>query len=56
MRIIRDWEAIRSGADLTINGHDVDGRPIKLTNVQRIKSDKPHPVAVAKGGELYQLA
>ncbi|WP_156442239.1 MULTISPECIES: hypothetical protein [unclassified Sphingomonas] len=52
---IRDWEVKRAGAGMTIAGKSVEGTPIRLTNVVKIESDLPHPMAITREGARYQL-
>ncbi len=55
-RDIKNWKAYRSGASLTIEGVDTDGRTKKITHVREIT---PAPnggvVAATFEGDEYRL-
>lgn len=52
---IANWEVTRSGALMTVNGIDANGRPAKVTNVARIKRTEGGTVAEKRDGFMVEL-
>lgn len=54
IQVIENWVAKRSGAYITIEG-ELDGQPVKLTNIIEIQSGTPYPIAFERGGAIHHL-
>lgn len=55
VQVIEKWVAKRSGAFLTIEG-ELDGQPVKLTNIIEIQAGTPYPIAFERGGTSHYLS
>jgi len=54
---LKDWTAKRSGASQTVDGFNGDGKPIKITDVARVKRTAGRTFALdARGAVLAYLA
>ena len=50
------WEAVRSGASITIKGQDVEtDRSVKVSNVFKVMPARGGAVALTKGGDTVHL-
>lgn len=55
IQLIENWVANPGGAYITIEG-ELNGQPIKLTNIIEIQSGTPNPIAFERGGASHHLA
>ncbi|BCA57697.1 hypothetical protein [Sphingomonas sp. HMP6] len=56
MNVIKNWEAKRSSAGITITGKNVAGEDVKIAGCAKIVAGSPHPTVVDKHGDRHQLA
>lgn len=55
MKKLFDWNARRSGAEITLKGKDEQGQPVTLAGVEEISGGKPHPIATDRTGTKFEL-
>lgn len=55
-RTLKNWEAKRSGASLSIAGEDADsGQPRKLTDIATIEPINGAVIATGRDGQMHTL-